>query len=118
MVELSLNFNAPEGKFFITEAAADRIKQLMEDEGRVDQALIIRVAPGGCAGFSYDMGWVPVTQSGKKFERDGAVVIIREADLRLLDGAEIDYVTSLMGSKFDIKNPNATSTCGCGKSWS
>lgn len=118
MVELSLNFNIPEGKINLTEAAANRINELLEADGRVNTALTIKVVPGGCAGFSYEMGWVPADSEGKKFERNGATVIVKETDIRLLDGSEVDYVTSLMGSKFDIKNPNAQSSCGCGKSWS
>ncbi len=118
MVELSLNFNVPEGTFNITDAAANRIKELLEMDGRSNVALAIKVVPGGCAGFSYEMGWAPIDQEGKKFEKDGASVIIKETDMRLLDKAELDFVSSLMGSKFDIKNPNASSSCGCGKSWS
>ncbi|OLS19057.1 MAG: Iron-sulfur cluster insertion protein ErpA [Candidatus Heimdallarchaeota archaeon LC_2] len=118
MVELSLNFNIPKGAFKITEAAATRIKELIELDGRSNSALEIKIVPGGCAGFSYEMGWAPITKDGKKFERDGAAVIIAETDMRLLDNAELDYVSSLMGSKFDIINPNSSSSCGCGKSWS
>ncbi|MHA2276988.1 MAG: HesB/IscA family protein, partial [Candidatus Kariarchaeaceae archaeon] len=69
MVELSLNFNVPEGKLTLTEAAANRINELLELDGRVNTALSIKVVPGGCAGFSYEMGWVPTDSSGKKFER-------------------------------------------------
>ena len=118
MVELSLNFNVPEGAFTITEAAANRIKELIEIDGRSNAALEIKVVPGGCAGFSYEMGWAPLDKDGKKFEKDGAAVIIAETDMRLLENSELDFVTSLMGSKFDITNPNASSACGCGKSWS
>ncbi|MCH8908535.1 MAG: iron-sulfur cluster assembly accessory protein [Candidatus Heimdallarchaeota archaeon] len=117
MVELSLNFTVPDGAFMLTEAAAARINQLTEMEGRVDQALTIKVKPGGCAGFMYDMSWVPVTADGKKFELDGATLIVQTADLRLLDGGELDYIEDLMGSQFKISNPNATNSCGCGKSW-
>ncbi|MCE7735960.1 MAG: iron-sulfur cluster assembly accessory protein [Candidatus Heimdallarchaeota archaeon] len=118
MVELSLNFNVSEGKITLTEAAANRINELLEADGRVNTALEIKVVPGGCAGFSYEMGWIPTSSDGKKFEHNGATVIVKETDMRLLDGSELDYITSLMGSKFEVKNPNAQSSCGCGKSWS
>ena len=118
MVELSLSFNTNESTFSITDAAAKRINVLIETEGRINQALQIKVIPGGCAGFSYDMNWTPINSKGVKIEKDGAIVIVPDSDLRMLDGGELDYVQSLMGSKFDIKNPNASSTCGCGKSWS
>ena len=94
MVELSLNFNVPEGVFSITDAAANRIKELIELDGRSNAALEIKVVPGGCAGFSYEMGWAPLDKDGKKFEKDGAAVLIAETDMRLLDKAELDFVSS------------------------
>ncbi|MHA2250571.1 MAG: HesB/IscA family protein [Candidatus Kariarchaeaceae archaeon] len=118
MVELSLSFNANESTFSITDAAANRINELMEAEGRINQALQIKVIPGGCAGFSYDMNWTSIESKGVKIKKNGATLIVTDADLRMLNGGELDYVQSLMGSKFDITNPNASSTCGCGKSWS
>ncbi|MHA2089657.1 MAG: HesB/IscA family protein [Candidatus Kariarchaeaceae archaeon] len=118
MVELTLNFSSQESTFSMTEAAAGRIKELIDSEGRIDQALQIQVTPGGCAGFSYDMNFADISTAGRKIEKNGSVLIISEADMRLLDGGELDYVQSLMGSKFEVNNPNASSTCGCGKSWS
>ncbi len=58
MVELSLNFSITEGNFMITDKAATKINELMANESRNNQALQIKITPGGCAGFSYDMGWV------------------------------------------------------------
>lgn len=118
MVELSLTFEKKDGDFFLTENAVKRLKELIELEGREGQALNIKVTPGGCAGFMYDMAWVPDTTSGKKIEKDGAILIIKDADMRLLAGSTLDYVSNLMGSKFEVINPNATSSCGCGKSFS
>lgn len=118
MVELSLNFNVPTGTMTMTESAARRINELVEAEGRDGQAIQIKVIPGGCAGFSYQFGWAPETKGGSLIELNGAKLLIEDSDMRLLAGAELDYVVSLQGSKFEINNPNASSACGCGKSFS
>ena len=118
MVELSLTFNEPKKEFFLTEAAAKHINDLTDAEGRVDQALLIRVTPGGCSGFIYNMGWTSIESNGFKIELEGATVIIPDADMRMITGSTLDFSISIEASKFDIINPNAQATCGCGKSFS
>ena len=118
MVELSLNFNKPAGTVKMTEAAAKRINELVEAEGRDGQAIQIKVVPGGCAGFSYEFGWAGSNEQGITFELNGAKLLVKDSDMRLLAGSTLDYTVSLKGSKFEINNPNATSSCGCGKSFS
>lgn len=118
MVELSLSFDHAEGKFTLDTSAAKRILQLQELEEKKDETLMLRVKPGGCAGFKYEFEWTPLSTIGKHFEKDGAILIIPEADLRMIDGGELKYIESLSGSKFDVINPNATSSCGCGASFS
>ncbi len=121
MVELSLSFN-PEPvdfNFTITEAAARRIKTLLEAEGRVNQGMRIKVVPGGCAGFQYEFGWTSLSNltDEEVVEYDGASIVFGQADLRHVTGGKLDYTESLAGSKFEVINPNASSTCGCGKSF-
>jgi len=118
MVELSLNFNQPVGTVKMTDAAAKRINELVEAEGREGQAIQLKVVPGGCAGFSYEFGWTKDTAPGILVENNGAKLIVQESDMRLLAGSTLDYTVSLKGSKFEVNNPNATSSCGCGKSFS
>ncbi|MDH5401987.1 MAG: iron-sulfur cluster assembly accessory protein [Candidatus Heimdallarchaeota archaeon] len=117
MVELSLNFTQPDESFYLTESAAKRINELISLEGRDGQAIHIKVIPGGCAGFSYQFGWISTDADGFKAEKDGAMVIIGHTDMRLITGSTLDFIVSLQGSKFEINNPNATSSCGCGKSF-
>jgi iron-sulfur cluster insertion protein len=117
MVELSLNFDKPTGTMEMTKSAAERINELVEMEGRDDQAIQIKVVPGGCAGFSYEFGWASKTAPGIKIELDGATLVVADSDMRLLAGSTLDYVKSLAGAKFEINNPNASSSCGCGKSF-
>ena len=121
MVELSLSFNPTptEFNFTLTDAAAKRILSFMEAEGRVNQALRIKVVPGGCAGFQYEFSWFNLSKltDEKVIEKDGAKIVFGQADLRHVNGGTLDYVESLAGSKFEVSNPNASSTCGCGKSF-
>lgn len=103
----------------ISENAAKRIAKLIADEG--DDNLVFRVAVsgGGCSGFQY--GFSLDNQRNEDdhvFERDGIAVVIDEVSLDLLKDSEVDFVEDLIGSYFSIKNPNASSTCGCGSSFS
>ncbi|MEK9715902.1 MAG: iron-sulfur cluster assembly accessory protein [Candidatus Heimdallarchaeota archaeon] len=117
MVELSLNFDIPKGTMNITDSAAKKINELLEAEGRVGQAIQITVIPGGCAGFSYQFGWINDDADGELIQHNGAKLLVKNSDMRLLAGSTLDYTVSLKGSKFEIINPNAASTCGCGKSF-
>ena len=118
MVELNLAFNHQNGEFALDESAANRINELLNLDGRVNEGLLLSVKPGGCAGFTYDFDWASLDTEGKKITTNGATLIIKEADLRLIDGGELKYINSLSGSKFEVINPNATNSCGCGKSFS
>ncbi len=121
MVELSLSFTSPvKNELFITDKAAEKIETLLKLENKPDHALRIKVIPGGCAGFSYDLEWFPLKNLKDEFvfEKGKAKVVVGISDMRLITGSTLDYVESLMASKFELKNPNATNTCGCGKSFS
>src|SRR5271154_4169786 len=103
----------------VTESAAKRIAFLREQEDVGDAFLRIAVSGGGCSGFQYGMSFDDQTNPDDKvFERDGIGVVVDEVSLDLLNGAEVDFVEDLMGASFQIRNPNAASSCGCGNSFS
>ncbi|WP_421998395.1 iron-sulfur cluster insertion protein ErpA [Reyranella sp.] len=104
--------------FSVTPNAAKRIAFLASKEAR---PVMMRVAVlgGGCSGFQYNFSF----EEGRNdddlvIERDGASVLVDSTSLELLKGSELDYVEEMVGSSFQVKNPNATSSCGCGNSFS
>jgi iron-sulfur cluster insertion protein len=103
----------------VTAGAARRIAELKTQE-QAEQALLrIAVSGGGCSGFQYGFSFDETrNEDDIVFERNGVAVVVDEVSLGLLAGAEIDFVEDLMGASFRIKNPNATSSCGCGHSFS
>ncbi len=103
----------------LTAAAARRIAQIMRDEGNTDLKLRVTVSGGGCSGYQYGFSLDDVqTEEDLVLERDGAVVLVDSVSVDFLRGAEIDFADELMGQSFKINNPNATSKCGCGSSFS
>ena len=103
----------------VTPSAAKRIAEVMASEGGVGAFLRIAVSGGGCSGFQYGFTIDDSRQSDDRvFEKDGVAVVVDETSLELLNGAEIDFVEDMMGASFQIKNPNAASSCGCGNSFS
>lgn len=102
----------------ITEAAVKRIKQIVNGE-EIYYALRIGVVGGGCSGFSYQFDLVKeATENDSIFEDNGAIVVIDKMVLPLLDGSVLDYKDTITEQSFIINNPNATSSCGCGVSFS
>jgi iron-sulfur cluster insertion protein len=108
-----------ERQIVLTERAASRIAILKAQE-RADAAFLrIAVSGGGCSGFQYGLSFDDQrNEDDFVFERDGIVVVVDDVSLDLLNGAEVDFVEDLMGASFQIKNPNAASSCGCGNSFS
>jgi iron-sulfur cluster insertion protein len=103
----------------VTESAARRIAEVMRVEGTSGGFLRISVSGGGCSGFQYGMTLDDTQQADDRvFSRDGINVVIDETSLELLNGAEVDFVEDMMGASFQIRNPNAASSCGCGNSFS
>ena len=103
--------------FALTARAAQRIAEIAAAEAR--PALRVEVLAGGCSGFQYRFELDEAAQPDDTvIERDGARVLLDPASLDLLAGAELDFTDALMGSHFAIRNPNATSSCGCGTSFS
>ena len=104
----------------LTEAAQSKVKVILEQEKQTmpNGGLRIYVQGGGCSGFSYGMVLDEVSDGDQIFDIEGVKVIVDPMSLRYLEGAEVDYKEDLMGGGFAIKNPQATSTCGCGHSFS
>jgi iron-sulfur cluster insertion protein len=103
----------------VTESAARRIASLIEQEDTPNLKLRLAVSGGGCSGFQYGFSFDDaINDDDRVFTRDGATVVIDETSLELLGGAEIDFVEDLVGAAFQVRNPNATSSCGCGNSFS
>ncbi|MCA0257787.1 MAG: iron-sulfur cluster insertion protein ErpA [Proteobacteria bacterium] len=102
----------------LSEKAAKRIATIVSaDAGK--QALRISVEGGGCSGFSYKFDLAEaINADDKVIERDGAKVLIDSMSLIYMDGSEIDFVDNLLGQSFQIHNPNAVASCGCGTSFS
>jgi iron-sulfur cluster assembly accessory protein len=105
----------------VTEAAAEKINELLVDEQKVGAGLRVFVQGGGCSGFQYglmiDEGEGDAS-ADQIFEVNGVRLFVDPISLRYLRGAEVDFVDNNMGGGFTIKNPNAKSTCGCGSSFS
>src|SRR5205807_6025338 len=111
--------DAGERRIVITDSAARRIAVLKQQEETPDAFLRIAVSGGGCSGFQYGLSFDDQRNPDDfVFEQDGVAVIVDDVSLDLLNGAEVDFVEDMMGASFQIKNPNAASSCGCGNSFS
>lgn len=105
--------------FIFTDAAASKVKELIEEEGNTDLKLRVFVTGGGCSGFQYGFTFDEVANDDDTtLEKNGVTLLVDPMSYQYLVGAEIDYTEGLEGSQFVIKNPNASSTCGCGSSFS
>lgn len=103
----------------ITDRAADKVKDIATEENLLGQGLRLRVIGGGCAGFNYDLYFEDApTSMDEEFEDKGVKMYVDPLSYQYLDGTEIDYVEGLYGSGFKFSNPNVSSTCGCGSSFS
>ena len=102
-----------------TDSAADKVKQLVDEEGKPELKLRVFVQGGGCSGFQYGFTFDElVNDDDTQMSKNGVTLLIDPMSLQYLMGAEIDYKEDLQGAQFVIKNPNATTTCGCGSSFS
>jgi iron-sulfur cluster assembly protein len=105
--------------FEVTSKAAGEIKRLLaEDKELINAFLRVRVVPGGCSGFSYEMGFDDATEENDKvFELEGVKVAIDEFSFPYIEGGILDFKDGLNGAGFHIENPNAVGQCGCGTSF-
>ena len=102
-----------------TDNAVAKVRSLIDEEGNDSLMLRVFVTGGGCSGFQYGFSFDEETNDDDTvMDRDGVKLLIDPMSYQYLVGAEIDYQEGLEGSQFVIKNPNATSTCGCGSSFS
>jgi iron-sulfur cluster insertion protein len=103
----------------LSASAAKRIATVVQAEGKPKARLRVSVSGGGCSGFQYLFAVDETSEEGDVVvERDGAAVVVDGMSLMYVLGAELDYVEDLTGSYFKVKNPNASSSCGCGTSFS
>ena len=103
----------------ITENAAAKVRQLIDEEGNTELKLRVFVTGGGCSGFQYGFTFDEVVnEDDTALQKSGVTLLIDPMSLQYLTGAEIDYQENVEGAQFVIKNPNASSTCGCGSSFS
>ena len=116
---MSLDTSAPPAPAIsISASAARRLATLVAEEANADLMLRVSVSGGGCSGFQYGFTFDAARhEDDATFERDGVRVVIDSVSLGLLAGAEIDFVEDLVGAAFQVRNPNATSSCGCGNSF-
>ena len=102
-----------------SDSAADKVKALIVEEGNDDLKLRVFVTGGGCSGLQYGFTFDEITNEDDTIlEKNGVHLLIDPMSYQYLIGAEIDYTEGLEGAQFVIKNPNASSTCGCGSSFS
>jgi iron-sulfur cluster insertion protein len=103
----------------VTERAVHKVQSLLQEEDNEDLKLRVFVTGGGCSGFQYGFTFDElVAEDDTQVEKDGVVVLVDPMSYQYLAGAEVDYTEGLEGSRFVVSNPNATTTCGCGSSFS
>jgi len=101
-----------------SDAAAAKVRQLIDEEGNSALKLRVFVQGGGCSGFQYGFTFDEVVnEDDTTMERNGVTLLIDAMSYQYLVGAEIDYKEDIEGAQFVIRNPNATTTCGCGSSF-
>ncbi len=108
-----------ESPLVFTSAAASKVSALIQEEGNDGLMLRIYVQGGGCSGFQYGFTFDEnETEGDTRVVKDGVTLLIDPMSMQYLMGAEVDYTEGLQGSQFVIRNPNASTTCGCGSSFS
>ena len=113
-----MNTAATAMPFIFTDSAANKVKELIDEEGNPALKLRVFVTGGGCAGFQYGFTFdEEIAEDDTTLQKNGVTLLVDPMSYQYLVGAEIDYTEGLEGSQFVIKNPNATSTCGCGSSF-
>jgi len=113
-----LTANIPPPSLIFTDAAAAKVKDLLIEENNPELRLRVFVQGGGCSGFQYGFTFdESVNEDDATIEKNGVQLLIDPMSFQYLVGAEIDYKDDLEGAQFVIRNPNATTTCGCGSSF-
>lgn len=113
-----MNAHANESPIVLTNAAAGKIQELIAEEGAPHLKLRVFVSGGGCSGFQYGFSFEEAAEEDDTLvEKSGVHLVVDPMSLQYLVGAEIDYQDDIEGAQFVIRNPNATTTCGCGSSF-
>lgn len=103
----------------LTESAARKVRALRVDEGNDNLKLRVYITGGGCSGFSYGFKFDESLNDGDTVvERDDVTMLVDQLSIQYLSGSTVDYLEGLQGARFIVENPNASSTCGCGSSFS
>ena len=103
----------------LTDIATEKVKAFLESENAAASGAGLRVGVrgGGCSGFQYSLALDEQREDDQVFEHEGIKVLVDPASLRYVDGSTVDYTESLMGSGFEVQNPNVVASCGCGSSF-
>ena len=113
------NYQSLDRPLNFTEAAAAKVKELIQDEASTSLALRVYIQGGGCSGFQYGFEFDENrADDDLAVDTNGVTLLVDPLSLQYLMGAEVDYTESLTGAQFVIRNPNAKTTCGCGSSFS
>ena len=108
----------PESAVTLTEAAAQKIRELtVTNENADEQALRVAVRGGGCSGFQYSLALDKVKEDDHVFDHEGIAVIVDKVSMQFVFGSQVDYVDGLQGAGFTVNNPNVVAACGCGSSF-
>ena len=102
----------------LTESAANKIRSLQQENGVENEYMRLSVEPGGCSGMEYAMSLASRDDEDEVIESHGVQVIVDAVSLTYLEGTEVHFDDGLHGKGFEIRNPNAQNTCGCGRSFS
>jgi iron-sulfur cluster assembly protein len=101
----------------LTDIAAQKVGEFLSDQEQAAAGLRVAVRGGGCSGFQYQLALDEQREGDQIFEHEGIRIIVDEMSLRYVDGSTVDYTESLMGSGFQVNNPNVVAACGCGSSF-
>ena len=104
---------------YVSDSAVAKVKSLIEEEGNSDLKLRVYVTGGGCSGFSYGFNFAnELNEDDANFDNDDVTLVVDSLSYQYLQGSTVDYTEGLEGARFIVTNPNATTTCGCGSSFS
>mgnify|MGYP000507112091 CR=1 FL=1 len=101
----------------LTDSAAKQIQKLADEKASEGQRLRIFVEAGGCSGFEYGMSFDDAKEDDQQLDSNGISFLVDATSYEYLDGSEVDFDDGLSGKGFEVRNPNASSTCGCGRSF-
>ena len=114
----SVDLQAPPSPLIFSDSAVEKVRELLIEEGSPELKLRVFVQGGGCSGFQYGFTFDElVNDDDTIIDKDGVQLLVDAMSFQYLVGAEIDYKDDLDGAQFVIRNPNATTTCGCGSSF-